>query len=48
MGEVNISEICEYTGKSDDTIRRWLKEFSNVFYVSNSKVGKKTATAKSN
>lgn len=40
-GEVDISEICDYTGKSDDTVRRWVKEFSNVFYFSNGKIGKK-------
>lgn len=40
-GEVYISEICEYTGKSEDTVRRWIKEFSDEFYMSNSKIGRK-------
>ena len=47
-GEVNISDICEYTGKSDDTVRRWIKEFSDEYYFSNGKIGKKSVTAKSN
>lgn len=47
-GEVNISEICDYTGKSDDTVRRWIKEFADVFYFSNGRIGKKPQTAKSN
>lgn len=47
-GEVNISEICEYTGKSDDTVRRWIKEFSSDFYNDDGKIGRKTAHAKSN
>lgn len=40
-GEVFISEICEYIGKSEDTVRRWIKEFSDEFYMSNGKVGRK-------
>ena len=40
-GEVFISEICEYMGKSEDTVRRWIKEFSDEFYMSNGKVGRK-------
>lgn len=47
-GEVSISEICEYTGKSEDTVRRWLKEFSSLFYVSEGRIGRKAAAAKSN
>lgn len=42
IGEVNLSEICDYTGKSEDTIRRYIKEFSNIFYLSDNKIGRKT------
>lgn len=47
-GEVSITDICEYTGKSDDTVRRWIKEFSDDYYFSNGKIGKKSANANSN
>ena len=41
IGEVNISDICDYTGKTDDTIRRWIKEFSSQFYITDGKIGRK-------
>ena len=47
-GEVKISDICNYSIKSEDTIRRWVNEFSDIFYISKGKIGKKAASAKSN
>lgn len=47
-GEVEISDVCDYSTKSSDTIRRWVNEFSDIFYISKGKIGKKTAAAKSN
>lgn len=39
-GKVTIKELAEYTGKSEDTVRRHLKE-SQKFWISDGEVGKK-------
>ncbi len=40
-GEVSINSIADVTGKSDDTVKRWVDEFSDDFYRSKGKVGRK-------
>lgn len=40
-GEVSVQDICSYSGKSEDTIRRYLKEFSTEFYFAEGKIGKR-------
>lgn len=48
-GEVDISAICEYTGLSDDTIRRWVNDdFPEDYYIAKGKIGRRPQTAKSN
>lgn len=39
-GRVTVKELSEYMGKSEDTVRRHLKE-SQKFWVENGEVGKK-------
>lgn len=46
-GIATIEDIIKATGKSEDTVRRHLKEHGG-FWIENSKVGRKAATAKPN
>lgn len=42
-GEVTLKDIAEYTGKSEDTVRRHLKEHGG-FWIDEGKVGRKSPT----
>ena len=39
-GEVTVKALAEYTGKSEDTVRRYLKEHGG-FWIDKGDVGKK-------